>query len=191
MPAGTVDEKNASAAALRAELPAFLDHLEGFVIPSHLSDSRSGVTAWKDQELLDSVREISPEKRMENLVSLCLQKGFMEIERGKSKWMFAAEVDAIGGRLPPKKITPRVNPRNQRDSRVAIQLPYLGAIGRISTHFANSEPGQEKGRNPMYHIGLRPENLEAEEGIEPSNDGFANHCLTTWLLRRYSKTEGD
>ena len=95
MPAGTVDEKNASAAALRAELPAFLDHLEGFVIPSHLSDSRSGVTAWKDQELLDSVREISPEKRMENLVSLCLQKGFMEIERGKSKWMFAAEVDAI------------------------------------------------------------------------------------------------
>jgi len=26
--------------------------------------------------------------------------------------------------------------------------------------------------------------MEAEEGIEPSNDGFANHCLTTWLLRR-------
>ena len=25
--------------------------------------------------------------------------------------------------------------------------------------------------------------MEAEEGIEPSNDGFANHCLTTWLLR--------
>ena len=25
--------------------------------------------------------------------------------------------------------------------------------------------------------------LEAEVGIEPTNDGFANHCLTTWLLR--------
>ena len=25
--------------------------------------------------------------------------------------------------------------------------------------------------------------LEAEERIELSNDGFANHCLTTWLLR--------
>lgn len=25
--------------------------------------------------------------------------------------------------------------------------------------------------------------LEAEAGIEPANDGFANHCLTTWLLR--------
>ena len=57
----------------------------------------------------------------------------------------------------------------------AHSLPFLGAIGRISTHFANPSPGQEKGRNPLYHIGLRPENLEAEEGIEPSNDGFANH----------------
>ena len=26
--------------------------------------------------------------------------------------------------------------------------------------------------------------MEAEEGIEPSHDGFANHCLTIWLLRR-------
>lgn len=26
--------------------------------------------------------------------------------------------------------------------------------------------------------------LEAEVGIEPTHDGFANHCLTTWLLRR-------
>ena len=25
--------------------------------------------------------------------------------------------------------------------------------------------------------------VEAEAGIEPANDGFANHCLTTWLLR--------
>ena len=31
---------------------------------------------------------------------------------------------------------------------------------------------------------IRPEILEAEEGIEPSNSGFANRCLTTWLLRR-------
>ncbi len=25
--------------------------------------------------------------------------------------------------------------------------------------------------------------MEAEGGIEPPDDGFANHCLTTWLLR--------
>ncbi len=27
--------------------------------------------------------------------------------------------------------------------------------------------------------------MEAEVGIEPTNDGFANHCLTTWRLRRF------
>ena len=50
-------------------------------------------------------------------------------------------------------------------------------------------PGQEKSRNPLYYLGLRLIKLEAEEGIEPSNDGFANHCLTTWLLRRFPKRE--
>lgn len=44
--------------------------------------------------------------------------------------------------------------------------------------------GQEKSRNTLVCRVLRLFLLEAEEGIEPSNDGFANHCLTTWLLRR-------
>ncbi len=46
-----------------------------------------------------------------------------------------------------------------------------------------------------YDIGVSlidaPEKMEAEEGIEPSNDGFANHCLTTWLLRHLYGLEGD
>lgn len=25
--------------------------------------------------------------------------------------------------------------------------------------------------------------MEAASGIEPENDGFANHCLTAWLRR--------
>jgi hypothetical protein len=32
--------------------------------------------------------------------------------------------------------------------------------------------------------------MEAEEGIEPSNSGFANRCLTTWLLRRDAFSAG-
>lgn len=94
MPASTVDEKSAFAAAIRAELPAFIEHLEGFAIPEHLSDSRSGVTAWKDQNLLDAVMEISPEKRLENLIALAVEKGFFGIDPGKSKWMPAAEVQS-------------------------------------------------------------------------------------------------
>lgn len=32
--------------------------------------------------------------------------------------------------------------------------------------------------------------MEAEVGIEPTNDGFANRCLTTWLLRRDARGAG-
>ncbi len=46
-----------------------------------------------------------------------------------------------------------------------------------------------------YDIGVNLidalEKLEAEEGIEPSNDGFANHCLTTWLLRHLNGLGSD
>ena len=94
MPAATVDEKLAFAAAIRAELPAFIHHLECFTIPVNLLDSRSGVTAWKDQTLLDAVIEISPEKRLENLIALAAGKGFFDITPGESKWMPATEVQS-------------------------------------------------------------------------------------------------
>jgi len=119
MPAETVDQKNAFAAALRAEIPAFLSYLEGFVIPTHLTDSRSGITAWKDQELLDAVREISPEKRMENLLSLCIQKGHFNLSRGQTKWMAAAEVEVI--------LTDRNSPTY---SQAQTLLKYDAACGR-------------------------------------------------------------
>lgn len=119
MLAVTVDQRNAFAAALRAELPAFLAHLEEFVIPTHLTDSRSGITAWQDQELLDAVREISPEKRMENLLSLCIHKGHFSLARGETKWMAAAEVEGI--------LTDRDSPTY---SQAQTLLKYDAACGR-------------------------------------------------------------
>jgi hypothetical protein len=95
MPAEKVDEKLAFAAAIRTELPAFIHYLESFTVPAILSDSRSGVTAWKDPILLDAVMEISPEKRLENLISLALQKGFFSLTPGDSQWMSAAEVQSV------------------------------------------------------------------------------------------------
>ena len=125
MPAGTVDEKIAFAAALRDEMPAFLHYLVGFSIPANLTDSRSGVTAWKDQSLLDAVMEISPEKRLENLIALALQKGFFGLDPGESKWMPAAEVQSI---------------LEDRDSPTASQaqtlLRYHATCGRSLTHLA-------------------------------------------------------
>jgi hypothetical protein len=57
---------------------------------------------------------------------------------------------------------------------ITLSLPVLGPIGRILAHFEKMKAGQEKSRNPLIQKALRLVLLEAEEGIEPSNDGFAN-----------------
>jgi hypothetical protein len=95
MPASTPEEKTAFADAIRKEIPGFLHHLQGFTVPEHLRDTRSGVTAWKDQTLLNAVMEISPEKQLENLLALAISKGFFNIDKGASSWMSAAEVQSI------------------------------------------------------------------------------------------------
>jgi len=96
MPACSTEEKAAFRMGLAAELPAFLRYLESVTVPDHLADAnaRSGVTAWKDPELLQAITEISPEKRLENLLSLALTKGFFPIDAGESEWMPAAEVQS-------------------------------------------------------------------------------------------------
>jgi hypothetical protein len=93
MPAQSVDEKKAFSNALQRELPAFLSYLESFTTPEHLSDSRDGVTAWKDSELLEAIQEISPERKLENLIVLWLESSTF-LNSGESKSMSAAELEA-------------------------------------------------------------------------------------------------
>ncbi|MBK1854990.1 hypothetical protein JO972_08465 [Verrucomicrobiaceae bacterium 5K15] len=92
MPACTPEERDDFAAALTAELPAFMHFLENLKLPEHLIDSRSGVIALKDPELLDAVTDISPEKRLENLLHLSITQDFMGLDVGESRWMTAVEV---------------------------------------------------------------------------------------------------
>jgi hypothetical protein len=95
MPARSVEEKEAFTSALIDELPAFLHHLEHFEVPDHLSDSRSGVTAWKDPDLLQAVSEISPEKHLETLIALAIAKGHFPAIDQNGEWMSAADVQSI------------------------------------------------------------------------------------------------
>jgi len=95
MPARSVEEKEAFASALADELPAFLHHLESFEVPDHLLDSRSGVMAWKDPELVQAVKAISPEKHLETLIALAIAKGHFPIIDQSGAWMSAADVQSI------------------------------------------------------------------------------------------------
>ena len=67
---------------------------------------------------------------------------------------------------------------------IAHLLPVQGAIGCISLQLQEDRPRHEKMPKTLILSDLGLKMLEAEEGIEPSHDGFANHCLTIWLLRR-------
>jgi hypothetical protein len=64
----TGEGKMALQAAIRAELPAFADFLDSWETPEELRDSRSGVKAWRDPVLVDSVSTNSPARRLEQLI---------------------------------------------------------------------------------------------------------------------------
>ncbi len=137
MPARTVEEKEAFSSALSAELPAFLHDLELIQVPDHLSDSRSGVTAWKDPDLLQAVSDISPEKNLENLIALAIAKGHFPNINEEGEWMSAADVQSI------------LQNREAPTSSQACNLlrygtncgRYLAALGRQgSLYVSNAKP---------------------------------------------------
>ena len=77
---------------IRAELPAFLHQLEQLEIPESLRDTRAGVRAWKDPMLIASLRELSPEGRLETLLAHGMATDVFHLAPGESKWMAASEV---------------------------------------------------------------------------------------------------
>lgn len=94
MPASSSDEREKFSAALKKELPYFLCYLESIKVPEELKDSRTGVLAWKDPELLASVNNISPEQKLENLIQLCMQNQTLSCENGE-RWITASELESI------------------------------------------------------------------------------------------------
>lgn len=55
-------------AMIEAELPAFAHALMKFEIPESMRDSRSGIVAFRDQELRDAIEQHSPAKRLLELL---------------------------------------------------------------------------------------------------------------------------
>jgi hypothetical protein len=65
--------KTAMQQIIRRELPAFVATLEEWETPPHLHDSRSGIVAWRDPDLLDSVDANSPARRVETLLRVAIE----------------------------------------------------------------------------------------------------------------------
>jgi hypothetical protein len=68
----TPDGKRELQAAIRRELPAFAHQLSEWVTPDEFRDSRSGVLAWRDPDLVDSVDANSPARRIEQLIETAI-----------------------------------------------------------------------------------------------------------------------
>jgi len=66
--------------------------LEKVELPPSLKDSRSGVTAWKDPQLLKDLMEISPEVSFENMLEIALTGNIFSEEPQETIWMSAVEV---------------------------------------------------------------------------------------------------
>jgi len=88
----TPDGKIQLQSLIRSELPAFAQQLIDWVTPDELKDSRSGVIAWRDPELSESVDAHSPSKRLEAL----LEAAFADygIWHDLPRDMTASEVEA-------------------------------------------------------------------------------------------------
>lgn len=53
---------------IEEELPMLANHLIGFTLPDALTDSRSGVLAWRHPDLVQSIDALKPESRLEELL---------------------------------------------------------------------------------------------------------------------------
>jgi len=72
MPTHTLKERKALAEAIRDELPAFCYYLLHWQIPAELVGGRFGVKEFHHPELIDTLRRLSPEHRLLELIAGCL-----------------------------------------------------------------------------------------------------------------------
>lgn len=103
-----------------AELPRFARLLSQFTIPEHLTDPRTGVRAWRDAELSATLDAITPERRLEQMLALAVERGEFNLAPGEAVELPAADIEArlCAGDSPV------------RDGARSLLAKYDGACGR-------------------------------------------------------------
>lgn len=60
--------REALQSMIEAEMPMLAHYLDRFTLPEELTDSRSGVMAWRHPDLVQSIESMKPESRLEELL---------------------------------------------------------------------------------------------------------------------------
>jgi hypothetical protein len=123
----TAAERKAFEAEWTAELPAFVEFLESWVIPQDLMVSRSGIKSYHDPGLVSSLKQFAPDDRLMQLIDEVIFLPFP----GKPSWK--GKASALERELNGAK-----SPDVQRETRTL--LPAMNSCGRSLARLAQEYP---------------------------------------------------
>lgn len=127
MPTGTSEERRVFWETLLGELPAFVDFLLGWEIPEALRSSRFGVAHFHHPELLRAIDDLSPERRLLDLIDAELFRGPLS-----GHWEGKAE-----------KLAKRLMSSESRSAYEARRvLSFNSACGVYLARLAKKHPGR-------------------------------------------------
>jgi hypothetical protein len=88
MPTATLEQRTEFWQGLEGELPAFLDYLTRWEIPSELRSERFGITHFHHPEILQAIDNLAPEFRLLRLID---DELFDDVYEAGPRWEGSAE----------------------------------------------------------------------------------------------------
>jgi hypothetical protein len=148
MPTGTQSEREAFAAAIRAEIPAFLFFLlEAYELPEEYTDPRRyGVATYHHPELAEALDGLSPEAELLDLIDATISS---DLDHGPV-WIAAADLET--------KI------RDRHPNRASKVFTYRQACAKYLHRLSIKHP--ERVRKQRTHTANGWQIMRSVEGVE-------------------------
>jgi hypothetical protein len=129
---------------IKKEIPAFMHELLKLKTPEHLVDSRAGVCAWRDQELVTLLEGLDESSRLEELLSIALKEtvNVFNLIPGEEKEFSAEEIESKLGE-PASPVREQCRSLLGRHTSVTGRL--LGKLARSQSELVS------KGSKPKNH----------------------------------------
>jgi len=143
--ADDIKARNAWRAKLTAELPAFMHWLRTFRVAAAMVNVRYGVCAYQDPELVESLQDLSPERRLLTMMDA----------------LFIWGVDRLPWSGTAAELEERLLEKDKL-GRVQRLLYYHGAcgtyLGRLETQFAERVSSKKKPCQSKRYTIIPPDN---------------------------------